>query len=73
MPLLVEYVPIYAYNGEDPVAVFVNQGRELRFIRPSRRTQVTTPILPEDDLSPLPPDLTLVRTPRYTQRKAYRT
>ena len=73
MPLLVEYVPIYAYNGEDPVAVFVNQGRELRFIRPSRRTQVTTPILPEDDLLPLPPDLTLVRTPRYAQRKAYRT
>ncbi|MDE2779526.1 MAG: IS4 family transposase [Chloroflexota bacterium] len=73
MPLLVEYAPIYAYEGQDPVAVFVNQGRELRFIRPSRRTQVTAPVLSEDDLSPLPPDLTLVRTPRYAQRKASRT
>ena len=72
MPLLVEYAPIYAYNGEDPVAGFVNQGRELRFIRPSRRTQAATPALPEDGLSPLPPDLTLERTPRYAQRKAHR-
>ena len=39
----------------------------------SRRTQVITPALPEDDPLPLPPGLTLVRTPRYAQRKAYRT
>ena len=44
--LLVEYAPIYAYEGQDPVEVFVRQGRELRFIRPSRRTQIQAPELP---------------------------
>ena len=73
LPLLVEYAPIYAYEGDDPVAVFVNQGRELGFIRPSRRTRIEAPVLPEADLAPLPPDLILERRPRYAQRKANRT
>lgn len=73
LPLLVEYAPIYAYEGEDPVSVFVNQGRELRFIRPSRRTQIEAPVLSGETLTPLPPGLTLERTPRYAQRKAHRT
>lgn len=73
LPLLVEYAPIYAYEGQDPVAVFVDQGRELRFIRPSRRTQIQVPDLPAENLLSLPPDLILQRTPRYAQRKAHRT
>ena len=35
--LLVEYAPQYAYEGRDPVKIFVERGRELGFIRPSRR------------------------------------
>ena len=72
MPLLVEYAPIYAYEGQNPVEVFVQQGRDLRFIRPSRRTQVQAPVWPTHDFPPLPPHLDLVRTPRYAQRKAQR-
>ena len=37
--LLVEYAPQYAYEGRDPVKIFVERdSRELGFIRPSRRT-----------------------------------
>ena len=73
MPLLVEYAPMYAYDGENPVEAFVQHGRELRFIRPSRRNRISTPELPQEEFLPLPPDLELTRTPRYAQRKAYRT
>ncbi len=69
LALLVQYLPQYAYTGQDPVAVFVTEGRALGFIRPSRRTQVRAPVIPPDQLTPLPPDLSLVRTPRYAQRK----
>ena len=35
--LLVEYAPRYAQEGRDSVQVFVERGRDLGFIRPSRR------------------------------------
>lgn len=72
MPLLVEYAPICSCEGQDPVAVFVQQGRDPRFIRPSRRAQTQAPQLPPEEVLPLPPDLALTRTPRYAQRKAIR-
>lgn len=68
MPLLVQYLPRYAYEGRDPVAVFVEQGRALRFIRPSRRTGIEAPTIPLEQLVPVPPDLVLLRTPRYAQK-----
>jgi hypothetical protein len=68
LPLLVEYLPRFAADGRDPVAVFVEQGRALRFIRPSSRTQIRAPTIPADALAPLPPTIVLVRTPRYAQR-----
>ena len=40
--LLVEYAPQYAYEGRDPVKVFVERGRELGFIRPSRSANPRT-------------------------------
>jgi hypothetical protein len=68
LPLLVEYLPYFAYRGLDPVQVFVEQGRALRLIRPSTRTEITAPLLSPADLTPLPPDLVLDRPPRYAQR-----
>lgn len=67
--LLVEYAPQYAYEGRDPVKIFVESGRRLGFIRPSRRTRVHTPHIPDDAMSPAPPGLALTRTPRYAGRK----
>lgn len=69
MALLVQYAPQYAYTGQNPVDVFVNQGRELRFIRPSARTVIQGPVIDRSQIVPLPPDLVLVREPRYAQRK----
>jgi hypothetical protein len=69
LALLVQYLPQYAASGEDPVAVFVEQGRALRFIRPSTRTVVQAPYVPPTRLVPLPPDLGLERPPRYAGRK----
>ena len=54
--------------GVDPFAVFVAQGRALRFIRPSSRTVIRAPTIPLADLVPMPPDLILVRPSRYAQR-----
>lgn len=65
LPLLVEYLPRYAAEGQDPLRVFVEQGRALRFIRPSRRTTIRAPVIPEAELISLSSDTPLWRTPRY--------
>lgn len=69
LPLLVQYLPRYAAQGEDPVQVFVTRGRRLGFIRPSRRIQPTVPAIPPDALVPLPPERDRERTPRYAGRR----
>lgn len=67
--LLVEYLPRYAAEGRDPVQIFVERGRELRFIRPSRRTKTRGPTVRLAEMAPLPKGAVLLRTPRYAQRK----
>ena len=69
MALLVEYLPEYAYTGEDPIEVFVTEGRALRFIRPSRRKVVEAPMIEPHEIAPLPPDLVLIREPRYAGKQ----
>jgi len=54
------------------VEIFVERGRFLRFIRPSRRTKIEAPSIPEGAMTPLPPDIVLIRQPRYSQRKCHR-
>lgn len=69
MALLVEYLPQYAYTGEDPIEAFVNQGRDLRFIRPSTRKVIEAPKVEPHEIAPLPPGLVLVREPRYAGKQ----
>lgn len=69
LSLMIEYLPQYAARHPDPIAMFVADGVRLGFIRPSRRTQIRAPDIPDDALTPLPPDLILIRTPRYAHRK----
>ena len=69
LPLLVAYVPEYLARGEDPVTVFVTEGRRLGFIRPSRRSENRAPWIPPAELVPRPPDLAITRVPRHAQRK----
>jgi hypothetical protein len=72
LALLVQYLPILAHDGRDPVTFFVEVGRQAHFIRPSTRIKRAIPYVPPDQIVPLPPDLVLVRTPRYAQRKVGR-
>lgn len=67
LPLLVEYLPQFAANGEDPVEAFVAHGRAAGFIRPSRRIVLELPDLPAYS-GHIPDDLQLQRRPRYAQR-----
>jgi hypothetical protein len=70
MGLLVRYMPRFAARGLDPVKEFVEQGRALGFIRPSRRIDRRGPRIPPELLSPLPPGLALRREPRYAGRRS---
>ena len=65
LALLVEYAPRYAAQGCDPVQAFVESGRALGFIRPSRRIMIRAPVIPPEHLIPVPPGFSLTRTPRY--------
>lgn len=69
LPLLVRYLPYLAQRGLDPVATIVERGAAMRLIRPSSRTVIVAPDVPEAALTPLPPDLARERTPRYAARK----
>ena len=68
MALLVQYLPDMAREGQDPIALFVEQGRWARFIRPSTRTVTRAPTIPPDQIRLLPPDTVLQRPPRYAQK-----
>ena len=65
MPLLVAELPQLLADGIDPVAYFVERGREAGYIRPSRRTIIHAPAIAPDLLAVPPPDLVTIRTPRY--------
>jgi hypothetical protein len=69
LPLLVEYAPYFASRGYDPIQTFVEQGRSLGFIRPSRRVAIEAPDLPASWTLP-PPELLLHRSPRYAGRRS---
>lgn len=65
MKLLIQYLPSLAAQGIDPITLFVERGREARFIRPSSRLKTNAPVIPPHRLIPLPRDTLLSRKPRY--------
>lgn len=65
VPLLVHYLPQYALRSTDPIGVFVDQGRRLGFIRPSRRTVIVAPTIPPEQIEPPPIGPFPPRIPRY--------
>jgi len=69
LPLLVRWMPRFAAQGEDPVAIFVERGRAAGFIRPSRRVSHEAPTIPERRILPPHAGATLERVPRYAQRR----
>ncbi len=69
LPLMVEYIPRWSRDGTDMVAIFVEHGRSVGFIRPSRRIRPITPEIDLANIDHLPPDLVLERKPRHPRRK----
>jgi hypothetical protein len=65
LTLLVQYAPLLAADGQDPVEVLVTRGRLGGFIRPSRRTINRAPTIPPTSIRPAPPDLVTSRPARY--------
>jgi hypothetical protein len=68
LTLLVEYLP--DWNDIDFIALVVERGRNLGFIRPSRRIRIKTPPIDIKDYLPLPHDLPLLQEPRYAHRRS---
>ena len=68
LALMIRYLPDFAAQGLDPIEAFLLHGRELGFIRPSTRTTNRAPTIDPVSIDPLPPGISLVRTPRYAQR-----
>lgn len=68
LALLVQYLPRWAYTGQDPVQVFVEKGRLLKMIRPSRRTKIYAPQIKESEIAPAPLTLVLKRKARCGAR-----
>jgi hypothetical protein len=68
MALLVQYAPGMAARGDDPVAIFVERGRQFAYIRPSRRIRRQVPHIEPDQIIPLPPAIALRRAARHAGR-----
>jgi len=68
LALLVEYLP--DWHDVNFIALVVERGREAGFIRPSRRIRIQTPQVDLSDYQPPPPDLCLLRPPRYAHRRS---
>jgi hypothetical protein len=69
LPLLIEYLPFFASFGGDPMRAFIEDGRRVRFIRPSRRTHSEAPVIPQQAYAVPPPDLLRVRVARYAGKQ----
>ena len=67
LPLLVEHLPHLLRARAHPIDWVLTFGHTQGFLRPSRRHQVVAPLLPVEQLQPLPADL------KVTRKACYRT
>jgi hypothetical protein len=68
LPLLLRYLPQFARAGQDPIAVIIATGGGAGLFRPARRVRIQAPDLTPDQLVAPPPNLVLIRTPRYANK-----
>lgn len=69
LPLLVQHLPQLLRARQHPVNWILTYGHAQGFLRPGRRFQVVAPLIPADQLHPLPPDLLLQRKASYRTYK----
>lgn len=69
MRLLIEQLPDYARRYDDPIGAFIEKGRYLGFIRPSRRIRIVAPDIPISAMTLPPPGQPTTRSPRYAGKQ----
>ena len=69
LPLLIDHLPHLLRERQAPIDWVLAHGAKLGLLRPSSRLQIQAPSIPEEDLTPLPPDLPLQRRARYVTYK----
>ena len=65
LPLVVRALPNLLEQGQDPIALIIRRGRQLGFIRPSRRLHLQVPTIAAEAIVPRPADLVLQRPACY--------
>jgi len=65
LPLLVTQLPQLLAREQDPMALWVQRGRQLGLLRPCSRTRVQGPVVAAEQIQPRPADLVLTRPAKY--------
>ncbi len=65
LDLMIRWIPRFAKEGSDPIAVLAERGRRMKIIRPSTRIKLSAPEPPLSEYNPLPAGLQLTRAFRY--------
>lgn len=68
LDLLIRWLPRFAKEGQDPVKMMVELGRDMKIIRPSTRLIIHAPNPSLADYTPLPSDTILTRKARYAKK-----
>jgi hypothetical protein len=68
LDLLIRWLPRFAEDGQDPVQLIVERGRQVKIIRPVHRVQLSLPDPASTDYEPLPENTALTRVPRYANK-----
>ena len=68
LDLMIRWIPRFAKEGSDPIAILAERGRRMMIIRPSTRNKLSAPEPPLTQYSPLPADLQLTRAFRYARK-----
>jgi hypothetical protein len=68
-PLLVEHLPALLGARAHPIDWVLTYGHTQGFLRPSRRHQIIAPLIPAEQIQPLPADLKLTRKACYRTYK----
>lgn len=69
LPLLVKHLPYLLHARLDPVEWVLTCGQKQHILRPSSRFQVVAPLIPPEQIIPMPPDLLLTRKACYRTYK----
>jgi hypothetical protein len=71
IPVLLDLLRRFSPSSTPLVSRLANEGRFLKLIRPHSRIHPEVPHILLQDITPLPPDLCLLRTARYAHRNPH--